>query len=663
MGRHPFGTKAFCPFKGLNGRFNIHLYVSEVIVTEEYFTMSMFHVQYNYNPNVKTHLQLECVSWYILYVPIVVEAYIVQDVDYRYKSFERLSLDICDVNRLVKAGFSCTDHRSPIIECTACGLLLNLTSLQETNPYGYHLRCSPNCEFFQENRLQNGHLTMTNGEDTFARERTNRSLQPSTLFRMEKTDNATSRNNTDGIKANLKREKDRKVPFPNGNPSFEMKGVEQISHFNGNLPSMESQGAQGGATSNTTYSPPHMYLTEQDRIASFQHHLWPKENVHQLPKELAEAGFYYTGKGDEVKCHICDVTVSKWKPSDDPWKKHRSVCQFVTTNGPQNGIQVLYGGGAQSSTDLTNNGSTDPPVWCAVPNNDNMISRKETVRENENIAGARGGEVSCPIRSSRYTEQNARRETYLHWPHRAEVDIDYLVKAGFFYTGEEDIVRCFYCDIGLAEWNPDDDPWVEHARHSPECPYLRDEKGQDYINNIQTQWARVNKLVYPRFTQRGARRRTFENLRWPRDERVQTPEQLAVAGFFYTGVGDYVQCFYCGGGLSCWEPDDDPWLEHAHWFPYCKFVLKMKGRTFIQVSDAANTAGEAPMLQPAAGLTCEDDIHPNGNTTEWTEDEEEIYQQGFLYYNPDENKLHDVNSKILKSLDRYSCHQLQDISL
>ncbi|XP_021345059.1 uncharacterized protein LOC110445026, partial [Mizuhopecten yessoensis] len=71
-----------------------------------------------------------------------------------------------------------------------------------------------------------------------------------------------------------------------------------------------------------------------------------------------------------------------------------------------------------------------------VPNNNNVTSSGEAVRENENIiAGAQGGEVPYPIRNPRFTEQNARRESYTHWPHRAAHDLDYLVNAGFFYTG------------------------------------------------------------------------------------------------------------------------------------------------------------------------------------------------------------------------------------
>jgi hypothetical protein len=37
----------------------------------------------------------------------------------------------------------------------------------------------------------------------------------------------------------------------------------------------------------------------------------------------------------------------------------------------------------------------------------------------------------------------------------------------FIFQGEQDIVRCFCCDLGLAEWDAKDDAWREHARHNP----------------------------------------------------------------------------------------------------------------------------------------------------------------------------------------------------
>lgn len=33
------------------------------------------------------------------------------------------------------------------------------------------------------------------------------------------------------------------------------------------------------------------------------------------------------------------------------------------------------------------------------------------------------------------------------------------------------------------------------------------------------------------------------------------------------GVGDRVLCFRCGEGLKDWQPEEDPWEEHAKHYP------------------------------------------------------------------------------------------------
>ncbi|KAL3883188.1 hypothetical protein ACJMK2_029479 [Sinanodonta woodiana] len=70
--------------------------------------------------------------------------------------------------------------------------------------------------------------------------------------------------------------------------------------------------------------------------------------------------------------------------------------------------------------------------------------------------------------------------------------------------------------------------------------------------------------------------------RWPSDI-AQTSARVAEAGFYYTGFQDTVRCFVCDGGLKNWDPDDDPWIEHARWFPQCAFVRHIKGEEFINL--------------------------------------------------------------------------------
>lgn len=48
---------------------------------------------------------------------------------------------------------------------------------------------------------------------------------------------------------------------------------------------------------------------------------WPQE-VRIEPLELAEAGFYYLGKDDGVKCYRCEIALRNWEDEDKAWTEH-----------------------------------------------------------------------------------------------------------------------------------------------------------------------------------------------------------------------------------------------------------------------------------------------------------------------------------------------------
>ena len=50
---------------------------------------------------------------------------------------------------------------------------------------------------------------------------------------------------------------------------------------------------------------------------------------------------------------------------------------------------------------------------------------------------------------------------------------------------------------------------------------------------------------------------------------------LAKEGFFYFNQADYVQCIFCFGIISNWEPTDTVEDEHQKHFPYCPRVLQL----------------------------------------------------------------------------------------
>ena len=55
----------------------------------------------------------------------------------------------------------------------------------------------------------------------------------------------------------------------------------------------------------------------------------------------------------------------------------------------------------------------------------------------------------------------------------------------------------------------------------------------------------------------------------------------------FSGTEDIVRCYACDGGLRKWDPEDDPWIEHAHWFPHCVHVLRERGQEYIDLIQVA----------------------------------------------------------------------------
>lgn len=89
--------------------------------------------------------------------------------------------------------------------------------------------------------------------------------------------------------------------------------------------------------------------------------------------------------------------------------------------------------------------------------------------------------------------------------------------------------------------------------------------------------------VHRHYATESMRLESFKN--WPIGL-TQKPLDMVEAGFFYTGQGDRVICYYCNGKLKDWPPGDKPWEEHARWFKSCLHVLIMKGEEYVENIDS-----------------------------------------------------------------------------
>ena len=111
--------------------------------------------------------------------------------------------------------------------------------------------------------------------------------------------------------------------------------------------------------------------------------------------------------------------------------------------------------------------------------------------------------------------------------------------------------------------------------------------------------------VNPHMGSEAARLQTFRERShaWPAHRIAATPEQMSQAGLYYLGERDRVKCWYCNGGLQNWARFDNPWFEHAKWFPTCEYLLQKKGPEFVvNVSNRFPNLDRPATINPAGPL-------------------------------------------------------------
>ncbi|KAJ8029980.1 Baculoviral IAP repeat-containing protein 7-B [Holothuria leucospilota] len=224
--------------------------------------------------------------------------------------------------------------------------------------------------------------------------------------------------------------------------------------------------------------------------------------------------------------------------------------------------------------------------------------------------------------------EGERLKTYrkLGWPEWAPVHPRDLAAAGLYYTGQGDKVACFSCKGCINNWESGDDPIIEHRRLFPKCLFIAEKLSNssrvpelhatDSMPSVLPEYSihrppppdllvpsklgvpAAGRLIhpldlvtsngptpdvirtcqYPKYSMENQRFDSYK--RWPHVH--LKPSLLARAGFFYSGKGDQVTCFYCGGTLQNWKREDDPWVEHARLFRGCEWLRQQKGPFFIE---------------------------------------------------------------------------------
>lgn len=66
---------------------------------------------------------------------------------------------------------------------------------------------------------------------------------------------------------------------------------------------------------------------------------WPAHRLRATPSELVDAGLFYLGDRDRVKCWYCNGGLQNWERDDSPWEEHAKwfpLCEFLhQQKGPE----------------------------------------------------------------------------------------------------------------------------------------------------------------------------------------------------------------------------------------------------------------------------------------------------------------------------------------
>eukprot|EP00794_Sanderia_malayensis_P000392 gene392-1026_t len=195
-----------------------------------------------------------------------------------------------------------------------------------------------------------------------------------------------------------------------------------------------------------------------DRLHTFL--TWPQDAPIQ-PLELAEAGFFYLGTGDGVRCYKCQIALRNWDEDDTAWGEHQKWsphCYLVqdyqksqTQSAPHASTSSLTAASyALPVQDVFHSSVTEhsqPMSLSSQPGSISQYSLGLTSANNVlriqdyNIVGLHDPNSSSHLQSVTYPNIQAQpifpnelQQTSAHFSlkdHLSEADINILLDAGF----------------------------------------------------------------------------------------------------------------------------------------------------------------------------------------------------------------------------------------
>ncbi|KAK3605776.1 hypothetical protein CHS0354_033981 [Potamilus streckersoni] len=305
---------------------------------------------------------------------------------------------------------------------------------------------------------------------------------------------------------------------------------------------------------------------------------------------LAQSGFYYTRQGTRIRCYACNVGHEGWNDADDPHELHRRIspnCPFLEGNPTYPNFPII--------PDTIHSGNnTERSTSSATPMIPVIQERTQSrVLETQPVIILSVNHSSMLHLNEMSVLPSAVADGYLQVPSET-VQVDARKEK----AETQDSSICMKqqqtnSNPRAGASQPETSPSSSSMSH-PQQPTEDAENTQysspgNFVLRIPTRQdedpgvdplpqTMSERPKHPEHATLSSRINSYTS--WP-IHLDQTPQQMAEAGFFYAGINDYTRCFQCGGGLRNWEPGDNPWIEHARWYPQCAYVLGKRGQRFV----------------------------------------------------------------------------------
>ena len=200
--------------------------------------------------------------------------------------------------------------------------------------------------------------------------------------------------------------------------------------------------------------------------------------------------------------------MNNWKEGQNPKYRHYEAAEncalAITYEMEDEWIETM------SVTTLTNSGLSNfsgftgaSGGWCNISQaGDTQLSDVATSSINTSLIANR--HILNNQRQHRtpsppppcYLELEERKNSflYINWPSHLTAQPHNLAKAGFYYIGPGDRVKCGFCGGKLKQWLREDNPIEEHVKHFPECTFVKvvEQQTASLAQNIRSEDQKAN---------------------------------------------------------------------------------------------------------------------------------------------------------------------------